>query len=71
MFPEIGIGSKFIIREESTRAEHILVLGESFSQSSEEIAASSPLGKAFLGRKINNRVTAQIEGIEGGGKFLV
>ena len=65
MFPKIGIGSKFFIREESTRAESILVLGEASSQSSEAIEASSSLGKAFLGRGINEKVPAKIQEIEG------
>jgi len=67
--PRVEIGSKFFVREESTRTEHILVLGESSSQNSEEIAVSSPIGKAFLGRGINEKVAAKIQ-IEGRWEIL-
>lgn len=70
MFPKIGMGSKFFVREEVTRAESILVLGESSLQCSEDINASSSLGKAFLGRGINERITAKIQGIEGRWEIL-
>jgi hypothetical protein len=69
MSPRIEIGSKFFVREESTRTEHILVLGESSSQNSEMVDASSSLGKAFLGRGINEKVAAKIQ-IEGRWEIL-
>jgi len=69
MFPKIGIGTKFFLREEATRTESILVLGES-SQNNEEISVSSPLGKAFLGRGINEKISAKIEGIKGRWEIL-
>lgn len=66
MFPSIRIGSKFFIREESTRAEHILVLTKSSQWNvNEEVDISSTLGKAFLGREINDKVTAKIQEIKG------
>jgi transcription elongation GreA/GreB family factor len=65
MCPRIGIGSRFFIREESTRTERIIVLGESPLKNSEAVDISSPLVEVFLGRGINDRIAAEIQDLKG------